>query len=352
MIKTHLILAVAFIAGLTSFQAEAGTKTGNGGGAWVCRDKANSILWIQLVDLFEAWGDFNLTLTKFNSPYEVIVEQVKAKMLEGGSAHLNKLSPFIDELNDLKEGSQRIIYTDDPLPIIEDAYYMVPPFGPLCEEGKIRYEQVVRYDDGGPITVQRQLFNALSDGSRAALVIHEGTYAYRRGLGDRNSSNTRKIVGLAFSTISAADFGAAIEPLYSAQEMEIPPGSYYVWGYQTNWQGSYSNMLGARVSISGSFANDPSHSNIERFSGTIGEGNVAQILIPNKQNGAQLSRPSIEVDLNDQAYSGVIAQVGWSTDLLPLASTPTLNKVYCETRVTGLPDSDNPGVISIVCTQL
>src|ERR1700677_3545870 len=52
-----------------------GNEGGNGGGTWVCREVDQSIRWIEVLDLYEAQHQFNLTIPNYKSPMKDIVDQ-------------------------------------------------------------------------------------------------------------------------------------------------------------------------------------------------------------------------------------------------------------------------------------
>ena len=212
-----------------------GRSVGNGGGAWVCRVSGtvidlttgaavrynDRISWIQMVDLFEAESEFRLTLEPYTGSVEEIVDRVMAKLFRADRALFEAISPRVERLGALEEHPPQVVRTRDNLTAVNEGPYRVYPENRgRCRHGTIAREpeQVVNYKHDGGVLVQERLFTSLaSNAERAAMVIHEAVYAYRRTeFHDRNSSNARRVTGLLMSNLSIEELSrslAQINPL-------------------------------------------------------------------------------------------------------------------------------------------
>jgi formylglycine-generating enzyme required for sulfatase activity len=217
-----------------SATAMSANDVGNGGGAWVCRDNAGAIQWSRLVDLFEAESEFGLTLAQYQGQVRDIVDQVELRIFRTDRDLYEALAPYLEKVVYLEPNPPKVTYTEDALQIIDDSLYRLTPSSRRCVGGTIKYEQVVNYKNDGLILLQSEVFNSFSNSVKAALVLHEAVYAYRREVsGDANSVNARRIVGLIFSTLSNDELKKALESLgesetgaVGAKFVPISPGSF------------------------------------------------------------------------------------------------------------------------------
>ena len=235
----------------------AETRVGNGGGAWVCRENTGAIRNIRMVDLFEAENHtkVGINLGKFNAPgltYKDIVGLAKTRLFESNRDLYARVAEQISKINNLEEqkGPPKITTIQDSLEMIDDALFKIRPGSSRCVGGQMNYEQVINYGNDGEILIQSELFlsnsyraNAVTSGtiepnvsalSRAAFVLHEAIYAYRRATaGDKDSVMSRRIVGLIFSTLSVSELTKALEdldegevPITGMSFAKIPSGSF------------------------------------------------------------------------------------------------------------------------------
>jgi formylglycine-generating enzyme required for sulfatase activity len=227
-------LALVLMASITHVTHARAEKTGNGGGAWVCREINGTIRWSELVDLFEAKNEFGLTLTPYSGSVGEIVELASLKILNANRPLYEALAPFIRKLNYLKPNPPKVTFSEDVLEVVDDSLYRLVPTPDLCLGGKVVYEQVANFKHDGYVLLQSEIYNSFSNSMKAALVLHEAIYAYRRKMAnDSNSVNTRRIVGLAFSTASPAELRKFVETIGEGEidpiKMEfvsIPPGDF------------------------------------------------------------------------------------------------------------------------------
>jgi formylglycine-generating enzyme required for sulfatase activity len=230
-LKLMTLMTAGFLALTSTAFAE---KVGNGGGAWVCRENNGAIRWSELVDLFEAKNEFGLTVSQYPGQVKDIVDQIQLRVFKVNRDLYESLIPYIDHVEYLAPSPSKITYTEDALTIIEDSLYRLAPAQKRCVGGSIQYEQVVNYKNDGLILLQSEIFNSLSNSAKAALVMHEAIYAYRReSTGDDTSVNARRMVGLVFSTLSTEDLKKALEDLGESETgavgmkfISIKPGNF------------------------------------------------------------------------------------------------------------------------------
>lgn len=221
--RQRLVLSLLLMAFAASVHAGEGA-VGNGGGTWVCREQNGDVRWVKLVDLFEAQGEFGLTLAQLQGKYEDIVDQTYLRLYRANPKFAEAVLKRLDELNYLRP-SNDVIWTDDTLSVIDDSLYRLKPSVRKCTGGllgsdpksgepMIPYGQVVNFKNDGKLLVQSELFNNLTETEKAALVYHEAIYALRRDVaGDKNSVSTRRIIGLLFSTLSTEELKRELQAI-------------------------------------------------------------------------------------------------------------------------------------------
>ncbi len=322
--KKYKVLLGLFVILATNF-AFASNRVGNGGGAWVCRSQESDIKWIQLVDLFEAQTEFGLNLARFSGDYRTIVADVSAGMLALTGGYFAELPMFIKHVNNLSEGSH-VVYLEEKLPVINDALYFSVPQSASCQHGSIRYEQIVNYENNGNILVQKNLFNALNEEAKAALVIHEAIYAFRRGRGDADSINSRRIVGLAFSDLSAQLFDWHLKFLEHGTA-PVYPGAYDIYVSKINSDGSIEKLSNVLIGLTGWFVSY-SKPPITLWARSNEDGFVS--INVDGRDGFYFAAPAISIKLDDQNwYSGDLPANGWATSLSASSSSHSI-KYSCE----------------------
>jgi len=219
-----------FLLALAANAYAGGTRAGNGGGAWVCREPENTLRWVKLVDLFEAQSEFGLNPAQLPGSYTDIVDAMQVRLFKADESLFTATSRYFDHLSYLKNNPPSVQYTQDTLELIGDSLYRLKPnisqcaggilvTDPQSGENMIPYEQVVNYKNDGNVLIQIDLWNKLSETEKAALVFHEAIYAYFRDLeGDTDSVKTRRIVGLIFSTLSSEDLTKALTDMGVVQK--------------------------------------------------------------------------------------------------------------------------------------
>lgn len=186
-------------------------RVGNGGGVWTCEDRSTKeIRWLRFVDLFEAENEFGFKVAaQSGGPWEILNE----KLIE-----ISAVSPNLDRLM-----RAHPVYFDElihflpksiGLTVIEDAEIRVRPLPETCENGYLYYGQLANFTFDGRLLISSKYWDdpSFTDTERGALLVHEAVYkALRDGMGDKNSSRVRQIVGILFSTLSDSQKSAKID---------------------------------------------------------------------------------------------------------------------------------------------
>lgn len=200
MKKTVVSKIIFFISLLAlSSSVLAGREAGNGGGAWACIDQDASIRWIKQVDRFEAKNEYNLTLASYqNLGYDEILDELKGKISSMDKELAKRLEDHFKIID------RELVFVDQKLETVNDIIFRVKPSENSCKDGEVKYLQVANYTDYDQVLIDRNLFfhKHFSEYDRAALLLHEVVYAYRRNFyGDLTSGESRKIVAHLLSNL-------------------------------------------------------------------------------------------------------------------------------------------------------
>ncbi len=194
--------------------AQAGTKVGNGGGGWICREQSTyDVRWLVSVDLFEARAEFGLRIPKVSELNEWEILRQKVAFIR---AEVPELSLLIER--DVHAFLERVIVLPDgsDLTKIDDGEIRVKPSPTSCVAGYLYYAQIANYTNDGRLLINGELWNEpkFSNTDRGALLLHELVYkAMRERGGDLTSARSRRIVGLLFSDLPPQKIRAAISPM-------------------------------------------------------------------------------------------------------------------------------------------
>lgn len=193
-----------FVMGTTLFayatMAQAGVGSSGGGGAQVCRDSQGLIQFAELLDLYEArefYGGLVESAGTLEGDYLQAVRNTY--QLQGAGECLG--GPCFKEARvreNLKNFMARVDFlpSGQHLPLLGDFGRTIPPLSiPGCG-----YEQLaVFHDDLGRVSVDPEIWRALSTRDQAALVVHETNYKYERELRENTSEGTRALVAAVFA---------------------------------------------------------------------------------------------------------------------------------------------------------
>ncbi len=161
--------------------AQAYKEVGNGGTVVAC-PSANGIPSYELLDLYEGRALYNLSYNPQTTPAKdqahVWLQKLDiSENLAGTEASLaESLGTFIQQLHFLPSGTG--------LQPTNDIDTVVNAKG--CQ-----ITQVINYRDTGEIYVDQDVWRALTEFNRAALIVHEMVYSYLRGGTDLEKSSLR-----------------------------------------------------------------------------------------------------------------------------------------------------------------
>lgn len=206
-------LTLSIFALLIAGQAAeaASPRVGNGGGVWTCEDRSTKkIRWLRFVDLFEAENEFGLKTPEREGGHWQIVNDVLLAV--------SSISPNLHRLLqaypvDFHEVI-RFLPKSSGLTVIEDAAIRVRPLPETCLDGYLYYGQLANFTFDGRLLISSKFWRdeSFTSTERAALLVHEAVYkALREGMGDKNSSRVRQIVGLLFSDLSDSEKAQKID---------------------------------------------------------------------------------------------------------------------------------------------
>jgi hypothetical protein len=198
---------VVFLIFLMPSLLWAGVTNGGGGKAVVCRDQDRKIITAQMLDLFEAENQYELTLLPSASSLDEALDQVGLR-LEGLSGHRREMLSM--SRNDLRAIQKKFKFLAPGIGLqpIDDSMDLLRPEN--CE-----IEQLAFFKESNIILVNQDIWNHLNPQNQAALVVHETIYQQHRRNGAKDSRDSRKIVGHLFSTL---DLQNVMGPLTKTSE--------------------------------------------------------------------------------------------------------------------------------------
>ncbi|MCO5141690.1 MAG: hypothetical protein M9962_01215 [Oligoflexia bacterium] len=198
MVRLSLFLFLSIIPVVSI----ASPRVGNGGGVWVCQNESfTKVRWMHFVDLFEAENEFGLSLAKVENLSEWQIYTEKMKLLRKVSPEITRLIRI--NLSDLLR-TIKFLPESTELTQIEDAFIRVRPSPSSCLNGYLYYGQLANFTFDGRLLISSKFWNdpEFSKREKAALLVHETIYkTLRDHYGDENSSRSRFIVGILFSTL-------------------------------------------------------------------------------------------------------------------------------------------------------
>ncbi|HWU41860.1 MAG TPA: hypothetical protein VN132_00440 [Bdellovibrio sp.] len=178
---------VFYIVCLGSLASFAGTAVSGGGKSIVCEKADGTIESAQVLDLYEAKALYQLQTLSPGKSVSDYIEDAKAKLL--------RLSPnfaYINGLIDLVRTNTHYLPSGSKLIPVEDAAPVALPAG--CH-----LKQLAFYKDDSLVLIDSDIWNALDNLNKAALILHEAIYRYERGSDTNDSGHARKFVGYLLS---------------------------------------------------------------------------------------------------------------------------------------------------------
>jgi len=181
----------------------AGGDAGGGGKAVVCRDNNHSIVSAQTLDLYEGRNIYDLYIPDIAGTPDQIVEVIKTRLLSTVDQPEFQIYPDIARVHDIFRLTGPGVVL---LPVDDAAEVAVPD--------KCAIEQLANYIDDNLLSVQSDIWNALSNTEKAALIMHEAIYREERYWGAKDSRRSRKIVANLFANSTFEQVSSGL-PLYA-----------------------------------------------------------------------------------------------------------------------------------------
>lgn len=198
--------------------ASAGAISGGGGTGVVCRDGADKIVSAELLDLYEGSVMSGGEVQRSAAPMEL---QIKAAVEKIPERSRFLIQVYVDKV--LK--SFRLTPSGAKLMPIKDSFEVVLPRGCAAE-------QLANYYNDNLVLVSRDLWSALSETDRAALILHEAVYAVNRTVGAVDSRQSRNVVSHLFADPTPwMDIKAAV-PAEALNCMASSNGILSLWAYR------------------------------------------------------------------------------------------------------------------------
>ena len=190
--KFFLLISILCLGQLVQ---AGGASTGGGKGV-LCH--SSSVSTLEMLELYEAKNIFHLDAepSKGDLDSELLLgfERLDQTWADPGkSLTKDQIKRYVTTaVNDEFYSKLTYIPTDTRLPLTMDASLPVLPKN--CE-----IAQIAIYNSLG-IQMDKSLWDSLDSRNKAALILHEAIYYYRRTYGATTSDETRKFVGQIFST--------------------------------------------------------------------------------------------------------------------------------------------------------
>ncbi|MDB2447379.1 hypothetical protein N9W79_02005 [bacterium] len=197
MYRKLSILISGLLFTITNLAFGAGGIDGGGGNAVVCRDNTQKIYSATLLDIYEWQVLEGIEPEPFpEQSYESLALSAAYKVSKGLMDDIDESSggegQVVKKLWELFK-SKRLI--NSKLLPNQDSGHFILPQG--CEiEPLARYQ--VRTDK---LYINKEIWEALDETNKAALMVHESLYYFNRLFGEQNSDRVRKAVAKAFSGV-------------------------------------------------------------------------------------------------------------------------------------------------------
>jgi hypothetical protein len=204
-ISSFLKLDIFFCLLFGVSSAMAGGMEGGGGKTVVCRNPDGTIHTAEILDLYEGRIEYGLSYKESKQDW---ISQAQAIMSAAGifmgqSAPPSEINDwFLNAVSHLKFIPKGTVLTP-----IDDSFEVIAPVG--CN-----IEQTVNYRNDQLILVSEEIWDALSETQKAALLIHESIYRYLRSWGETNSIRSRHFNAYIVS-------GGRIEPTFPGNSYNL-----------------------------------------------------------------------------------------------------------------------------------
>lgn len=182
-------LVSIFMTVLFPFLSQAGAISGGGGKGVVCRLSSGAIASVELLDLYEGRAMRGRQSPKSSEPMATQIDRALEK-IPATSRALPKA--FVGIVN----GAFRLTPAGTDLVPIDDSFESIIP-------RDCKVEQLANYYSDQLVLVNGELWAAMGETDRAALIVHEALYAANRLQGAANSQASRNAVSAMFDPSTA-----------------------------------------------------------------------------------------------------------------------------------------------------
>lgn len=197
-------LAMMLVVGGASSQAfAAGGMEGGGGKSVVCRNPDGTIRTAEVLDLYESRTVFGLPYQESPVPWRR--QAIEIFEASGIRTDIGQTPP--SSIYDwFQNASSHLHFLPDgtSLKPIDDSLEVIVPKGCLIE-------QTANYQNDRRILVSTEIWNALSETQRAALLIHEAAYRHLRAEGEKDSRRARHFTAHIVSGNKIEEVSPAME---------------------------------------------------------------------------------------------------------------------------------------------
>jgi hypothetical protein len=222
--KMYLAILVSVISFKVSAAFEMGPMgaiSGGGGKAVVCRDANGAIKSAEAFDLYEGRLMWGLNISTSSEPADQqILRLTKAQPLNS----MGLIEIYTRSVMD----HMRLLPADAQLIDINDSFEAIAP-------KNCKIEQLANYYNDNMILVNGEIWQALDETNRAALILHEATYAAERIFGAVDSRRSRHITSSLFDVSTnwtAREDGIDQIPANELLICNSPKAVMYAWAYK------------------------------------------------------------------------------------------------------------------------
>jgi len=175
-----------------SMQSWGGPSTSGGGKSIVCRDGNNRIKSVELLDLYEGRVQYQLNYQEAPESWQdQIKQQLHRTKLDEYYNSLEIGIPLPDRVADII-AAMTVIPPGTKLNPINDSLEVIAPVG--CG-----IEQTANYQTDLSVLIDGEIWNAMSNMQKAALIMHEAIYRGLRSHGEADSRRARHFNAYIFS---------------------------------------------------------------------------------------------------------------------------------------------------------
>lgn len=189
--RNEILFLGLMILTISSYAYSSGGVDGGGGGSIVCRDAQGKITSAEILDLYEGRVQYSyiqrISQDSVDKQVEDVVERLSFGRGPSFKSYLMSYARFVSN-------SKVILPDGTGLLPVNDANNIIVPKN--CQ-----IEQLANFTNQNQVLVNGEIYNALDNTNKAALIVHEALYKIFRMYGTTNSTRARKSVALGFSNI-------------------------------------------------------------------------------------------------------------------------------------------------------